>query len=174
MNDVTLDTVSDADVLAFHAHLQDEPARRMAAFVGADRSLEGHVEHWRRILASPTVTARTIRVDGEVAGHVATFEMEGELEVTFWIDRALWGRGVATRALGALLEEVTRRPVHARAAKDNIGSRRVLEKVGFAIVGDDRGHAEGRGEEVDEWVFRLDAKTPPPAQRADGGDVGHT
>ena len=43
----------------------------------------------------------------------------------------------------------------ARVAKDNLGSRRVLEKRGFAIVGEARGFANARGEEIEELVLEL-------------------
>ena len=54
------------------------------------------------------------------------------------------------------LEFVTVRPLYARAAKDNIGSRRVLEKCGFVICGEDKGFAHARGAEIEEYVLRLD------------------
>jgi RimJ/RimL family protein N-acetyltransferase len=46
--------------------------------------------------------------------------------------------------------------VYARAASDNVGSLRVLEKAGFRPVGVDRGFAPGRGEEIEETILRLD------------------
>ena len=36
------------------------------------------------------------------------------------------------------------RPLYTRAAKDNIGSIRVLEKCDFVITGDDKGYAAAR------------------------------
>ena len=45
---------------------------------------------------------------------------------------------------------------HARAALDNNGSIRVLEKCGFAVVDTGRGFANARGVEIDEVVMRLD------------------
>jgi RimJ/RimL family protein N-acetyltransferase len=59
----------------------------------------------------------------------------GQTEVTYWIERAAWGKGIATRALALLLELVTTRPLRARAASDNAGSLRVLQKCGFTAVG---------------------------------------
>jgi RimJ/RimL family protein N-acetyltransferase len=76
--------------------------------------------------------------------------------VTYWVDRTLWGKGIATAALQQLLAHTAERPVFARAASDNAGSLRVLEKVGFKRVGADRGFAAGRGEEVEEAILRLD------------------
>ena len=60
-------------------------------------------------------------------------------------------------ALTALLRSVRTRPLYARAAKDNIASIRVLEKCGFTVSGEDRGFANARDAEVDEFIFRRDA-----------------
>jgi RimJ/RimL family protein N-acetyltransferase len=49
--------------------------------------------------------------DGALVGRVASFVMEGQTEVTYWIDRSAWGGGVASRALMLLLELVSIRPV---------------------------------------------------------------
>jgi RimJ/RimL family protein N-acetyltransferase len=80
----------------------------------------------------------------------------GEREVTYWIDRAYWGQGIATQALRALLAEVPERPLYARAASDNAGSLRVLEKCGFRVVAAARGYATARGAEIDETVLMLE------------------
>jgi RimJ/RimL family protein N-acetyltransferase len=91
-------------------------------------------------------------------GSIASFELDGRREVTYWIARQDWGRGIATRALQQFLATIeTARPLYARAASDNAASLRVLEKCGFARVGADRAFAYGRGEETDEIVLRLDA-----------------
>ena len=49
-----------------------------------------------------------------------------------------------------------RRPLYGRAAADNLGSLRVLEKCGFVRVGSERGFASARGEEIEEVILRLD------------------
>ena len=109
-------------------------------------------------MGAPGIVNKTILLGEEVAGHVACFPLDGELEVTYWIGKKHWGKGVATQALKQLLQEITHRPVFARAAKDNIGSVKVLQKCDFKIIGEDKGFAQGRGEETEEYLFRLDAK----------------
>ena len=51
---------------------------------------------------------------------------------------------------------MTARPVHARAASDNLGSLRVLEKAGFQIIGTNRDFARARQAEIEETILRLD------------------
>jgi RimJ/RimL family protein N-acetyltransferase len=48
------------------------------------------------------------------------------------------------------------RPLHARIAYDNVASRRVLEKCGFRLVATERGFAEARSGEIEEYVLRLE------------------
>lgn len=151
---IELRDVEAADLDVFFAHQQDEEAVYMAAFTAKDPSDRAAFDaHWRRILADKTTTNKTILYNGEVAGHVASFIMFGELEVTYWIGRAYWGKGVATGALSEFLEKVQRqRPIYGRAAKDNLGSIRVLEKCGFKHIGEDKGFANARGQEIREVI----------------------
>jgi RimJ/RimL family protein N-acetyltransferase len=91
----------------------------------------------------------------EVVGHAGVFGPPEEREVTYWIGREHWGRGAATAALRELLSIVPEGRLRARAAADNGGSIRVLEKCGFVATGTDRGFANGRGEQIDELVLTL-------------------
>ena len=70
--------------------------------------------------------------------------------------RPIWGRGLATGALKAFLTVDPSRPLHARVAFDNVASCRVLEKCGFRIVATERGFAEARSGEIEEFVLRLE------------------
>jgi RimJ/RimL family protein N-acetyltransferase len=148
--------VEEADIAPFFAFHSDEEARRMAAFGGAGPpEMESFAAKWRSIIANRAALTRTILVEEETAGYVAHFEHFGQPAVSYWIGRAWWGRGIATAALAAFLPEVAARPLFARAAKDNLGSLRVLEKNGFQKVGEDRGFADARGAETEEWILVL-------------------
>lgn len=154
--DVSLRPVQDGDLPLFFAWMSDPESVRAAAFTSEDPT-DRHAfdAHWARILADPSVVMRTVLADGVVAGNAGVYGPPGDRDVTYWIDRSLWGRGVATAALAALLDAVPERPLFARAAVDNTGSRRVLEKCGFTVTGKDRGYAHARGEETDELLFTL-------------------
>ncbi|MFJ8145082.1 GNAT family N-acetyltransferase [Streptomyces sp. NPDC096094] len=152
---IALREVHDSDLPVFFRQMNDPEALRMAAFTPEDPA-DWHAfeTHWRKIRASVDVV-RTILGDGDVIGSAAVYGEPGEREVTYWVDRAYWGRGVATAALRVLLAEVPDRPLYARAAADNAGSLRVLEKCGFQESAQARGFAPARGEEIDEVVLHL-------------------
>lgn len=154
---VSLRQVRPEDLAVFFDHQSDPEATRMAAFAADDPSdREAYAAHWALVRAHPDIVVRTVLVDDEVAGHVLHFEQYGYPSVAYWIGRSFWGRGVATRALQALLGEIRIRPLYARAAKDNAGSIRVLEKCGFRVIGQERSFANVRGAEIDEVFMRLD------------------
>jgi RimJ/RimL family protein N-acetyltransferase len=155
--DVTLREVRDGDLPVFYAQMKDPEGTRMAAFTAKDPSDRAHFDaHWARIRHDPEVVMRTVvGENGEIAGHAAVFGPPEEREVTYWIGREYWGRGAATAALRELLGVVPNRPLHARAAADNGGSIRVLEKCGFVVTRNERGFANARGEEIDEVILTL-------------------
>ena len=97
------------------------------------REREEFEKHWAKILADQTAVTKTIVADGQVAGHIASFLRDGEREIGYWIDRALWGRGIASAALSAFLRLEQRRPLSAGVARHNIASMRVLQKCGFSL-----------------------------------------
>lgn len=158
MSGIRLRECEQSDLDRFFAFQLDGEANRMAAFTREDPAdREAFDALWRRITADDGVVTRTVTVDGEVAGSIMTFQRDGDgaTEVTYWIDPARWGHGIASQALAALLSEVTVRPLHARVAKDNLRSLGVLRRNGFAVAGEDSGYAAGRGEVVEEYVLRL-------------------
>lgn len=153
---IALREVEMQDLPVFFRCQQDPQANYMAAFTAEDpNDWEAFSSHWRRILADPENVNKTIIQGQSVVGHIASFEMEGEREVSYWVDRAFWNRGIATAALKELLLLVTTRPLYARAAKDNLGSRRVLEKCGFVVTGEGSGYAHGPKAETEEYLFTL-------------------
>jgi RimJ/RimL family protein N-acetyltransferase len=129
----------------------------MAAFTAPDHmDRDAFERRWSRLRADETLLNRVIVVDDEVAGTIGSWGDSGEREITYWIGRSHWGKGIATGALNAFLAVERSRPLHARVAYDNVASRRVLEKCGFRVVATERGHAEARSAEIEELVLRLD------------------
>jgi RimJ/RimL family protein N-acetyltransferase len=154
---VSLRPLEDRDLDTIFQHVTDPESIRMAAFTAEKQTdRPAFLDKMSRIRADTSTTNRVIEVDGAIAGTIASFRIDDQLEVTYWVERTHWGKGIASAALQMLLAETAERPVYARAAADNVGSLRVLEKAGFRRTGVDRGFAHGRGEEIEETILRLD------------------
>lgn len=97
----------------------DPEANRLAATIARDE--HAFAANWTKALADPNVVAKAICVGGVLAGSICCFERDGSRSVGYWLSREFWGRGIASRALELLLEEVTFRPLHAQVASSNSG-----------------------------------------------------
>lgn len=147
--------VEDLETL-FHFQLDDE-ANHLAAFTSKDsRNKEAYIAKFTKLLADPTVNNQTIMAGTVIAGSIAKFIMEGDAEITYWIDKNFRGKGVATTALENFLVLKTTRPIFGWVAFDNPGSQKVLEKCGFIKIGTDKGFANARQMEIEEFIYRLD------------------
>ena len=156
---VLLREVSSDDLPIFFEQQLDPEANWIAAFTAKDPTDRAAFDaHWAKLLADKGITIRTILYDAQVAGSVLCHGWGGELEVSYWLGKEFWGKGIATQALGLFLQEVTTRPLAARVAKDNQASIRVMEKNGFELTGDGKWFSNARGMEIDElvWVKKFE------------------
>jgi RimJ/RimL family protein N-acetyltransferase len=152
-SNVLLCDVTESDLPIFFEQQLDPDATEMAAFPARDR--DGFMAHWARIRVDDSVILKTILFEGRIAGNIVSFVQSGEREVGYWIGKEYWGKGIATKALESFLDHVKTRPLYTHVAKHNIGSRRVLEKCGFTVAGEDQGFPNKREEEVEEFILRL-------------------
>jgi RimJ/RimL family protein N-acetyltransferase len=128
--------VIESDLPVFFEHQRDPEATAMADFPARDR--EAFDTHWQKTLAREDRIAKTIVFDGQVAGNVVSWQDEGGKQlVGYWIGKEFWGKGLATKALAELVEELSVRPLYAYVAPANLGSIRVLEKCGFVRSDED-------------------------------------
>ena len=149
---VTLRNITTSDLPILFEQQRDPESNTMAAFPARDR--EAFDAHWMKIMANESIILRAIEVDGQMAGHLVSFLMGEERQIGYWLGKEFWGRGIATEALRQFLGVVKTRPLFGRVAKHNAGSRRVLEKCGFKVAGEEKFMNIGN-EEVDEFVLRL-------------------
>jgi RimJ/RimL family protein N-acetyltransferase len=148
--DVHIRAVEEGDLPTFFEHQADPEANRMANFEARDRPT--FMAHWAKILRDGTGMVRTIEFEGQVVGNIVSWEHDGEHDVGYWVGREHWGKGVATAALSAFLDELHTRPLHAHVATHNLGSIRVLEKCGFERAGPPTRADDG----VEELLLKLE------------------
>lgn len=157
MVEVALRSVEDSDLDALFEQMRDPESVRMAAFTAKDpNDREAFDTHMSKVRASRDGILRAVTRDGHLVGSIAGFVMEGDTEVTYWIDRSAWGQGIAGQALALFLDTVEVRPLYARAASDNLGSLKILGKAGFTIIGTEVSYASARDAEIEETILRLD------------------
>jgi RimJ/RimL family protein N-acetyltransferase len=153
---VALRPVRGSDLDALFRQMCDPESVRMAAFTPEDPDDRQRFDaHMVQVLRSPENTLLAVTCGGDLVGSMGSYVVDGQTEITYWIDRAAWGRGIATRALALFVEMVRTRPLYARAASDNAGSLRVLAKTGFRIIGTEVSFARARGAEIEETILRL-------------------
>jgi RimJ/RimL family protein N-acetyltransferase len=101
---------------------------------------------------------------GEVAGYVqATVHADGRAALAYVLGSRYWGKGIATRAVGAMMDELRERhgalEFIAILKSANGRSRRLLQRLGFRPAGEGDAPVEL---EPGEMLMVL---SPPPAAR---------
>ena len=144
------------DLEALFTFQLDREANYLAAFTSLDPTdKSAYISKHSKFLNDPSINNQTILVDNIIAGSIAKFVIEGDAEITYWIDRNFWGKGVAKNALKTFLTIEKARPLFGRVAFDNYGSQKVIEKCGFVRVGSDTGFANARQAEIEELIYKL-------------------
>ena len=155
-DNIVLTKTLPADLETLFQFQLDEEAIFLAAFTPSDpTNKNAYLQKYTRHLQDLSINMCTIKLGNAIVGSIAKFVMEDEAELTYWIDKQFWGRGIATIALTKFLEIENSRPIYGRVAFDNYGSQKVLEKAGFVKQGTDRGFANARQEEIEEYIYRL-------------------
>ena len=134
----------------------DKDAINLAAFTPEDPTNKSkYLGKYKKLIDDPTVNMQTITIDNIIVGSISKFEREGKSEITYWIDKAFWNKGIATKALKRFLTIEKTRPIFARVAFDNLASQKVLERSNFIKTGTDKGFANARQKEIEEFIYKL-------------------
>lgn len=156
MGHIELRDVDDDDLDAIFDMMRDRDSIAMAAFTAEDPDDRHGFDAWiARERAAPDVSYSVVTENGGFAGTAAAFTVDGEREVSVWLARHAWGRGVATDALHVLVSRQPERPLYARAAAHDVGWIAVLTRAGFTEVSRSKVFAPGLGADVEEIVFAL-------------------
>src|SRR4030095_16257420 len=93
------------DLEFFFIFQLDNEANYLAAFTSKDPTDKtAYLQKYTKFLYDPEKNHQTIIVGNTIAGSISKFEIEGKAEITYWIDKRFWGKGVATTALKEFLK----------------------------------------------------------------------
>jgi [ribosomal protein S5]-alanine N-acetyltransferase len=96
---------------------------------------------------------------GSIGLHQINWRHRRAITGTLIGDKAWWGRGIATEAMGLrtryAFEELGLEKLVTQVVVDNVASRRALERVGYRTVGVHRRHEFRHGAWVDVWIGEL-------------------
>lgn len=150
-----INTEKDHLKILYQFQLDDE-GNYLAAFTSKESSNRDiYLKKYAGFLMEPSINMQTIIYNGDIVGSISKFVMDERAEITYWIDRNFWGLGICTSAINDFLKTEQTRPIYGRVAYDNIGSQKVLEKCGFIKIGIDKGFANARQMEIEEYIYKL-------------------
>lgn len=156
MKHIELRDLDDDDLDAIFEMMRDAEAIAMAAFTADDPNDRAAFDAWiARERSSDDVLYQVVTENGGFAGTAAAFTVSGDRELSLWIARHAWGRGVATAALRLLVSREPVRPLFARVAAHNAAAVSALRSSGFAEISRSTAFAPGLGREADEVVYTL-------------------
>ena len=91
--EIVLRNTEQADLETLFILQLDKEANYLAPFTPkdpTDRVL--YFEKWTKLISNPTINMKTIVINDLVIGSVIKFEMKGEAEISYWIDKKYWGK----------------------------------------------------------------------------------
>ncbi|WP_137152045.1 GNAT family N-acetyltransferase [Devosia sp. FKR38] len=117
---------------------------------------KGHADEWR----DGSAYRLAITLEARFIGVCDVFDIaDGQGEIGYWLDRAVWGRGfgqeAATRLIRFATEEVGLTALRAGCADDNAASAAILTRLGFNRLKDVRVFSQSRQAEITQRRFHL-------------------
>jgi ribosomal-protein-alanine N-acetyltransferase len=173
---VAIDTIHHTERLILR-HLKSEDASVIYSIVGSPEfpkqlplkemdSLQ-KIETWLNRLIELWEKGRVYswimeeRDSGQLLGQVTLSKIEGDKKwaLAFWTHPEHWGKGYATEGAERILkfgfEELGAKTIWAAAGKWNLGSNRVLEKLGFKYIGDNPQGYFSKGEPIPTHEYEI-------------------
>ncbi|WP_435358720.1 GNAT family N-acetyltransferase [Haloarchaeobius sp. DFWS5] len=160
-DDVTLNTVEEADIDFLNDHINDAAVRIGLGSADPKNSSQTQ-EFFEESVSSDESVNLLVCVDDEPVGQVSAHRMDeknGTTEVGCWLAPEFHGEGYAAdatrRLLRYLFEERRIQTVTAHVFAFNEPSYRLLESVGFERVGEVPNQLFVDGEHHDDFVYAM-------------------
>lgn len=91
--DIKLRSTEIEDLDTLFLFQTDTEGGYLAAFMSKGPTHKtAYIDKWTKLLSNPTIYSQTIIIDKTIVESIAKFVMEGDTEITYWIDRKFWGK----------------------------------------------------------------------------------
>jgi len=127
---------------------RNDPATRAMCINSDPIAWPGHLDWLGKALANPDRILLIGELDGEPIGTVRLDQENGVSKASWTIAPQARGKGLGAALLTAALAHATTPMVIATIRRDNVASKRIAEKAGFAFV-----RADG---EMERWELQTD------------------
>lgn len=152
--------LTPADVPRVFALQHDKEAAALAGVPGrflTESEFTRSLTNYIKANESPPLVFAIVAGD-IMAGYIGCFPFEEDKhQVSFWIERAFWGQGIMSSALGQMLECLPKNLVegglYATVTEGNGASRRILEKFGFKAIRQQMYQSAAHGRQMRQSVF---------------------
>lgn len=99
----------------------------------------------------------------QLVGNITAKHIDNETaRLSYWLAKDWWGQGLMSEAAGTFINHLfdvhSYSAIHADRAHDNPASGRVLEKLGFRLIGPVGCFSKARDEDVPCLEYRLERK----------------
>jgi [ribosomal protein S5]-alanine N-acetyltransferase len=166
---LVLRPIDEGDVEALWPHVTDPAVPRWMSWrPHADRrETLAYVRAEAKALADNTGVVWVITTAGAIVGTIGLRRVQWQLrawrvdraELGYWLATAQWSRGLTTEAARAVVEfafgPLGLHKLTTGCLADNVGSRRVIEKLGFRAIGVHEAEAWVDGAWRDHLAYEL-------------------
>jgi ribosomal-protein-serine acetyltransferase len=154
-------TLEDLDVLWGAVEEERERLGEWMPWIEHTRTIDDQRGWLEKVVPAEDLNGTALWVGEEFAGGVGLSlgEFQIAAEIGYWIRSAYVGRGLITRAAGAMTDiafaEFGVHRVVIRAGVENTRSRAIPERLGFSFEGVARGEGRGMGGFYDLAVYAV-------------------
>ena len=99
----------------------------------ADCTQDRFYDHYRAVVVQKHLQIFVIRAFDQFAGAVEVADRGDHYEIGYWLGASFRGQGLSGIAIQGVITQLEPRDVCASTPVDNLGSWKILEKLGFRL-----------------------------------------
>lgn len=119
-------------------------------------TLEDAHEWCTNVLPGALIHTAVRTENGKFIGAASIQLQNGKPTLGYYLDQDYWGRGIMSKHAQLVMKQASEmglRKVYTHVRQGNSGSRKILERIGFKLVGTGKEMYGNKGLEHEAWFF---------------------